>query len=98
MTQKLCNDRKGYDKVFHMALSFGLGCVLAGLLSFIPWGAWTSAIVVFALVMAVGIGKELKDRRKPGGHFCVWDIVADFIGALASTPIAYFANYFTNIE
>ena len=54
--------------------------------------------MVFALVMAVGIGKELKDRRKPGGHFCVWDIVADFIGALAATPVAYFANYFTNIE
>lgn len=98
MKKKICKDWKGYDKIFHLALIFALGCVLSGAFSFIPWGAWTSAIVVFALVMAVGIGKELKDRRKPGGHFCVWDIVADFIGALTSTPIAYFANYFTNIE
>lgn len=98
MKKKICKDWKGYDKIFHLGLSFAFGSCLGGLLSFIPWGAWTSAIVVFALVMAVGIGKEMKDRHKPGGHFCVWDVVADFIGALASTPIAYFANYFTNIE
>lgn len=47
------------------------------------------------LTLAVGIGKEIRDSRKPGGHFCVWDLVADFIGALAATPVAYFANYFT---
>lgn len=98
MTKKLCNDRKGYDKIFHLGLSFGLGCVLAGVFSFVPFSPWLAALCVFGLTLAVGIGKELKDRRKPGGHFCVWDLVADFIGALAATPVAYFANYFTNIE
>jgi hypothetical protein len=72
MTQKLCNDRKGYDKIFHLALSFGLGCVLAGVFSFVPFSPWLAALCVFGLTL-----------------------VADFIGALVSTPIAYFANYFT---
>lgn len=98
MKKKICKDWKGYDKIFHLALSFGLGCVLAGVFSFVPFSPWLATLCVLLLTLAVGIGKEIRDSRKPGGHFCVWDLVADFIGALAATPVAYFANYFTNIE
>lgn len=95
MTKKICNDRKGYDKIFHLCFSFGLGSVLAGVFSFVPFSPWLAALCVLLLTLAVGIGKEIRDSRKPGEHFCVWDLVADFIGALAATPVAYFANYFT---
>lgn len=95
MGKKICNDRKGYDKVFHMALSFALGCVLAGVFSFMPFSPWIAAASVLLLCLSVGVAKEIHDSRKPGGHFCIWDLVADAIGALAATPIAYFANYFT---
>lgn len=98
MKKKICKDWKGYDKIFHLALIFALGCVLSGAFSFIPWGAWTSAIAVFVICVIVGIWKEAIDAKKEGGHFCIWDLLADIIAALAVSPIAYFANYFTNIE
>lgn len=95
MTKKICNDRKGYDKVFHMALSFGLGSVLAGVFSFVPFSPWLAAVLVFVIVVLCGIAWEIYHHIKHGTHICIWDIMWDAVGALAATPVAYFANYYT---
>lgn len=93
---EICKDRKGADKRFHFWLSFALGAVFGGLNSLIPYPTpWLAVCVTFALAFGIGIAKEVRDSRKPGNHFCVWDTLADLLGVLLSLPIAYFARYFT---
>lgn len=94
MKKLICKDRKGYDKLWHLILSFGLACILAGIFSLVPCGEWVAAIIVFILTIGVGVWKEISDKRK-GGHICVWDLMADTLGAILGSIIAYWANYFT---
>lgn len=94
--KKICNDKKGSDKKLHAFISFAIGIMTGGLLSLINFGsAFFSALITFALVMAIGIAKELHDRRQSGNHFCVWDLLADAIGAFGGSVIAFIASYFT---
>lgn len=95
MAKKICNDRKGDDKMLHFCVSLAIGILFAGLCSFIPWGPWIATLIAFVLTFAIGIGKEIYDKRKPNGHFCVWDLVADLAGALVASSLAWLANYFT---
>lgn len=55
---------------------------------------WTTAIVAFIVALLVGIGKEIRDSRENGNHFCVWDIVADIIGAVLGSGVAWLAAHF----
>ena len=45
--------------------------------------------VVFIAVMAVASAKEFYDRRKRGGHFCVWDLLADLCGTVSGIMYAW---------
>lgn len=97
MKQKVCKDWRGWDKVFHISVCLVIGLVCAGVFSFIPFSSWWACFFTFMIVMAIGIGKEVRDSRQQGNHFCVWDLLADCISAVASAVVAYFANYFAKV-
>lgn len=94
MKQKICKDWKGYDKIFHIAVSLAIGLVCAGILSFIPVKPWLASAITFTVVMIVGIYKEVRDKKQKGNHFCVWDLLADCIAAVAAAVVAWLANYY----
>lgn len=96
MTNKICNDKTGSDKWLHFIVSLAIGALLAGLLSMARFlGPLWAAVITFAVVLGAGIAKELRDRRQPGNHFCLWDLLYDAAGALVTAAIAYAANYYT---
>lgn len=92
---KICKDKKGQDKYAHAFFSFVIGVVIACLLSTVCFFApILSAVITFAVVMIVGIGKEIIDSFRKDNHFCVWDLLADAAGALPSAILAYVVNYY----
>ena len=97
MEKDVCTDRKGGDKLTHFVVSFAIMCVLGTVLAHILAGRmWVSLAVVTALCLAVGVGKELWDSHKKGNHFCVWDLLADALGALTGAPIVWLASWAMN--
>lgn len=95
---KTCNDKGGNDKKLHLFYSFLIAAILGPLLAHIPpHNPWVASGCTFALTLLVGVGKELYDRRK-GGHICVWDIVADAVGALCGVGLAWLAAYFLSAD
>lgn len=94
---KTCNDKGGYDKKLHMIVSFIIASVIGTVLAHIPpHNPWIVSACAFALAMSVGIGKEFYDRHKYG-HFCIWDIVADAIGAAGGVVLTWLAAYFLSV-
>lgn len=63
--------------------------------------ATTQSLVAFPITwlialcagMLVGIGKELRDKAQSGNHFCVWDLLADFWGAVIGSLIGSFSVF-----
>lgn len=91
---KICNDRGGYDKKIHVFVSFCIAGVLSAFLAPVPFPTpWLVGLVAFVVAVAVGVGKEVYDRRH-GGHFCVWDLVADLLGAALGSLVAVAANFY----
>lgn len=91
---KICNDRGGSDKKLHVFVSFCIAGVLSAFLAPIPFPTpWLAGLVALVVAMAVGVGKEVYDRRD-GGHFCVWDLAYDVAGALLGSIVAVLANYY----
>lgn len=96
MTRKICKDKTGSDKKLHALITFAIGAILAALLSFIKFPtSLLPAAIAFVAALAVGIAKECRDRKQTGNHFCVWDLLADALGALAAAALAFLANYYT---
>lgn len=94
--KKFCKNIFGDDKVKHIFASFVIGALCAFIMSFIPLrSSWIAFWVAFGVSFAFGIGKEIYDSRQEGNHFCLWDLVADLIGATAGAFMALGANYFT---
>lgn len=90
----ICNDRGGSDKKLHVFVPFCIAGVLSAFFSPIPFSTpWQAGLVALVVTMAVGVGKELYDRKR-GGHFCVWDLVADLAGATLGSIVAVMANYY----
>lgn len=93
-----CNDKKGLDKTAHFLLCLLMayvGHVLLAAPGILP--AALAAAVVFVTVMAVAFGKELYDRRKRGGHFCVWDLLADLYGAAAGLILGWATIWYVGL-
>lgn len=96
MSQKICNDKTGSDKKLHALVTFAIGSILAGLLSMFKFStASLPALITFVVAIAIGIAKECRDRSQTGNHFCIWDLLADAIGAIAAAALAFLANYYT---
>ena len=96
---KICNDRKGGDKILHALVCFIIavvvGTIAAHLLrAYSPWLTFGIALVA---ALAVGIWKELRDSKQKGNHFCVWDLIADLIGATAGAAVGWLAAHFINV-
>lgn len=91
----VCKDRKGQDKLLHIFVVFCIAVLFGALIAHIPpHKEWVAALVAFTVALAVGIWKEFRDRRQKGNHFCVWDIVADIIGAVLGSGVAWLAAHF----
>lgn len=93
MTQKICNDRTGSDKKIHALVAFAIGAILAVLLSVFNFSnPALPAVITFAITIAIGIAKECYDRKQTGNHFCIWDLMADAVGATAASALAFIAS------
>lgn len=95
---KVCNDKKGDDKMLHAFICFIIAAVIGPLAAHIPGiNAWGAAAIAFAMAMAIGIWKEVRDARAAGNHFCPWDLLADFAGAWLGAGVAWLAGHFINV-
>lgn len=89
------------DKKLHFIVSLVLGIVASTIIanaiySLMPDnpGARTATAYGASLVvtLAIGIAKELKDRRQAGNHFCWKDLMADTVGAILGS-LGAFVSY-----
>lgn len=94
---KICNDRGGYDKKIHAIMAMSIAALVGVLIAPAFPSVWLAGAVAFAVAMAAGIWKELRDARQKGNHFCVWDLLADavgaFVGSALASAVAALANY-----
>ena len=91
----VCKDRKGLDKLLHIFVTFCIAALIGIFAAYIPpCKEWAAALVAFTVAIAVGVWKEFRDRRQKGNHFCVWDIVADIVGAALGSGVAWLAAHF----
>lgn len=95
MGKNICNDRAGRDKVLHFGVSLLIALGVGAALHAIPAvtdniGALGIALAAFVVTISVGLGKELRDASRPGNHFCVWDLLADVVGAVLGAVIIWF--------
>ena len=94
---KICNDRGGYDKKIHAIMAMSIAALVGVLIAPAFPSVWLAGAVAFAVAMAAGVWKELRDARQKGNHFCVWDLLADavgaFVGSALASAVAALANY-----
>lgn len=96
MKQKICNDKTGDDKKLHVLCEFIIAAVTGSLMSLIHFpSAWIAAAIAYLVALAFGIWKEVKDSKKKGNHFCVWDLAWDQVGCIGGAVLAFLANYYT---
>ncbi|GFI07535.1 hypothetical protein IMSAGC006_02292 [Muribaculaceae bacterium] len=95
---KVCKDKKGGDKKLHAFVCFVLAAVVGALAAHVPGVSdWGAAGIAFAVAMAVGAWKEIRDARAAGNHFCPWDLLADFAGAWLGAGVVWLAGHFINV-
>lgn len=44
-------------------------------------------VIALAVTALPAVGKELRDMRQPGNHFCLHDLLADAVGAVAGCAV-----------
>ena len=89
--EKKCNDRGGDDKWYHRMAGFMIAMAVGILLSCLPleWASWVKALTAFGVATLIGVAKEVRDMRRPGNHFCWWDLLADMEGAVLGALFAW---------
>ncbi len=92
---KVCNDKKGSDKKLHAFVCFCIAAIVGALAAHIPpHKEWLAMLMAFTVAVVVGLWKEIRDRKQKGNHFCWWDFIADIIGALLGSGVAWLATHF----
>lgn len=80
-----------FDKWLHFIVSLFLAIILSTLMAnalynFAPNDPGTRSAVCYGaalfVTLAIGVCKELGDRKQAGNHFCWYDLAADAIGAV----------------
>ncbi len=92
---KICKDKTGRDKRLHVFCEFVIAAVSGVSVSLLHVSAMVCAVIAFAVAIAAGIWKEVKDRRQEGNHFCMWDLTWDFVGSVAGASLSFLASYCT---
>ena len=92
---KICKDKTGRDKRLHVFCEFVIAAVSGVSVSLLHVSAMVCAVIAFAVAIAAGIWKEVKDCRQEGNHFCVWDLAWDVVGSVAGGVLAFLASYYT---
>ena len=70
-----------YDKTVHFSVSFLLTIIGFSVLP-VLWSV--------ALVLLLGIAKELVDATRPGDHFDIFDLATDTVGIAAAVLLWHF--------
>lgn len=86
------------DKMLHFAVSLLLALSTSSIIvQVLPGGVGQRTLAAyfgaFIITIAIGVGKELSDRREVGNHFCVKDLLADTIGAVVGSLGAFVAYF-----
>lgn len=86
----VCNDKKGSDKFLHALVCFCVAATVGSLLALmLPNKEWSAIIVAFCMAFVAGLWKEVRDSKRNGNHFCVWDLVADVTGAALGCAVVW---------
>lgn len=102
--KKICNDKRinmkriPRDKILHFVVSLLLALSVSSIIvQVLPGGIGQRTLAAylgaFTITIAIGVGKELRDRRQVGNHFCVKDLMADTIGTVVGN-LGAFVSYF----
>lgn len=70
----------GLDKVLHFAVGMVIAIVAMMGVYYFSNNRLASQLAGFVVAMAVGVGKELYDRKRTG--FDLYDLLADALGAI----------------
>lgn len=82
-------DKIGLDKVLHFVACFIIVAVAFLFLGAIPGnGFWAARLEALCIGVAVGVGKELYDK-KHGGEFDLQDLAADGVGCLLALAFTF---------
>lgn len=92
---KICKDKTGSDKRLHVICEFAIAAVAGVSVTLLHVSAMVAGVVAFAVAIAAGIWKEVKDSRQEGNHFCVWDLAWDVVGSVAGASLSFLASYYT---
>lgn len=76
------------DKFKHFFTSFAVTTIAAAGARTAGIDAGRSLAVGVGFGAGVGVWKEVRDARRPGGHFSVPDLVWDFAGVGAAAAVA----------
>ena len=80
----------GYDKLQHVTFSFlwVLGSQYVAV-NKIGMEEHEASRISFSASFSFGILKEMYDRKRPGGHFCKKDLIANVLGLVLASAIVY---------
>lgn len=86
------------DKMLHFVVSLLLALSTSSIIvQVLPGGVGQRTLAAyfgaFIITIAIGVGKELSDRREAGNHFCVKDLLADTTGAVVGSLGAFVAYF-----
>lgn len=81
-------DRIGLDKVLHFAVGMVIAIVAMMGVYYLTNDRLASQLAGFLVAMAVGVGKELYDRKRTG--FDWQDLLADGVGAVVGVMMGFF--------
>lgn len=91
MLKKLIN-KIDKDKIIHSYVSTILTCLIYPFIKLLFENVNVCVIISAVIVLLIGIGKELLDKRTEGNQFEIKDIVADIIGIIIAIVIIYCFN------
>lgn len=89
------------DKILHFLACLAIALIASSLAANILYPLWpggrgwhhVTAAYAFGIFAAlvIGVGKEARDRKQAGNHFCWLDLIADLCGAVIGSFAAFFA-------
>lgn len=91
----LCKDKTGFDKLLHLFMGFVIAAAVGAVSAHIfPSQEWLTYFIALTVAVAAGVVKEIRDSRRAGNHFCVWDLLATVAGGCAGAWVGWLAAHY----